>query len=112
MSEVRIFVRNDSPWIKAVCPNCGNDVRYTEHCPKCGQALSYRYFNTVLDDGGCSIELPPTWSELVIDRRLQIQRFMEGLKDLERMCNIKEDSILKIIRKEYIKTCFEKEQSL
>ena len=112
MSEVRIFVKDDCPWIKAVCPKCGSNVGVMNYCKNSGQELSYNDFSAVLDDGGRNIELPSVWSEIIVDKRLQIQRFVKGLKDLERMCNIKEDSILKIMRNEYIKTCFEKEQSI
>ena len=108
MSEVRIFVRFGSPWIKAICPKCGNNVGVVKYCQNCGQELSYNDFNAVLNDGGHNVELPPVWSEIIVNKSLRMQRLVEGLKELERMCNIKEDSILKILRNEYIKTCFEK----
>lgn len=64
-------------------------------------------FKVVFKDGGHSFDLPPTWSEIIIDDKIRKMRFMQGLKELERTCNIKDNTILKIMREQFIKTCFE-----
>lgn len=106
--EVRTFVRHSSPWICSICPTCGKSVCQSENfCKNCGQELSFESFNIISKDGGHSFDLPPTWSEIVIDDKIRKMRFMQGLKELERTCNIKDNSILKIMREQFIKTCFE-----
>ena len=84
--EVRIFICDGSPWISSYCPHCGKRVYINEKfCKECGQELSFDDYKKVLYDGGCSIDLPPDWTEYIVNDEL---RDMLGVavkiaKDLE-----------------------------
>jgi predicted amidophosphoribosyltransferase len=107
--EVRIFVCNDSPWISSYCPQCGKRVYQNEHfCKECGQELSVEDYNKVLDDGGCSIDLQPVWTEYIVTDEMNKIAFVKELRKLEEKYRINsKDPIVKILRNEYIKTATE-----
>ena len=107
--EVRIFVCNDSPWISSYCPQCGKRVYQSEHfCTECGQELSFEDYEKVLDDGGCSIDLPPVWTEYIVNDEMNKIAFVKELRKLEEKYRINsKDPMVKILRNEYIKTATE-----
>ena len=107
--EVRIFVCNDSPWISSYCPQCGKRVYQNEHfCTECGQELSFVDYEKVLDDGGCSIDLPPVWTEYIVNDEMNKIAFVKELRKLEEKYRINsKDPMVKILRNEYIKTATE-----
>ena len=117
--EARVFVRSGSPWIDLVCPNCGKAANTSHNfCPYCSQRLSFKLFYKILDTGGRNIPTDDCWREIT-ESELESERlkhsaenFARRLKLLEEEFGIKEfdtkdHPLLRIMRKEYIKTCFE-----
>ena len=104
--EVRIFICDGSPWISSYCPHCGKRVYMNEKFyNECGQELSFDDYKKVLDDGGCSINLPPDWTEYIVNDELNKIAFVRELRKLEEKYRINsEDPMIKILRTEYIKT--------
>lgn len=107
--EARVFICNGSPWISTYCPHCGKRVYAREHfCSSCGQELSFVNYEKVLNDGGCSIDLPPVWTEYFVDNEMNKIAFINELKKLEEKYRINSnDPIVKVLRNEYIKTAME-----
>lgn len=110
--EVRIFIKNATPWLSAICPGCCKIV-YTDQkfCTNCGQELSFIDYRKVLHGGGSSIhKLPRDWTEYIVDDTLNKNAFIQRLEQLEQDCHVnsKDSTILKIMRNAYIETCFGK----
>ena len=120
--EVRVFVRNGIPWIDSACPACGiSIVPSNKFCPCCGQKLSSKFYYEVLDTGGVDVPTPDNWREILpeefalIKNKLSVENFTRRLKLLEKEFGIeefdtKDHSLLRIMRKAYIETCFEEKK--
>lgn len=54
--EAKVYVRNSSPWICAVCPKCGHAVYQSEnYCKECGTKIEFNDFSTVSHTRGLNL---------------------------------------------------------
>ena len=105
--EAHVYIRNGSPWICAVCPECCHTVYPSEkYCKECGTKLEFNDFCIVShlhDLGPRSTE----WARYIPNKMDNLKSFFDELKKLERNHRIEETSMVKIMRDAYYKTCAE-----
>ena len=111
--DARVFVRcGDTPWIAAYCPHCGTRISTEDHfCKNCGQELSFENYNKVSELANLGkIKLTLNWREYFVNEKENQEVFLARLEQLEKefLIDTKENTIVKILRNEYIKTAFEK----
>lgn len=107
--EAHVYVQYGSPWISCCCPACGKTVYSNDKfCVECGQALKFNDYKRVLEIGASRLKVTGGWKRIVIDDAVKEAYLRRRLEKLEAECQIEDSPILRIMREEYIKTCFEK----
>lgn len=113
IQETAVYVRFGfgAPWICEACPACEGIVKECQqYCPDCGQHISHEDYRKVLETGGVGIETKGGWRRVILDRKLKEEYIRRKLSQIELECDCEDNSIVRIMRDAYIKTCFENEK--
>ena len=111
IQETAVYVQFGTPWICKACPACGRRVKNCQqYCPDCGQHISHEDYRKVLKTGGVGIKTKGGWRRVILDRKLKEEYIRQKLSKIELECDCEDNSIVRIMRDAYIKTCFENEK--
>lgn len=111
IQETAVYVQFGTPWICEACPSCGRRVKDChQYCPDCGQHISHNDYNKVRSTGGTGIETNGGWRRVIPDRKLKEEYVRRKLSRIELECDCEDNSIVRIMRDAYIKTCFENQK--